>query len=360
MAWACVVTATGLLGQERSDRSVPLVERLRFDCQIERDGEREFPGVTLTLLIMWYRKISWVMSEPPSTLAILTGRFAPELSDGGKRVAATLADRGISCEPVLWNDPSIDWDSYDAVLLRSCWDYPEDRERFRAMLDEIERAGIPVCNPLSVIRWNLDKSYLTALADAGVRIPPTTVIEQGTDTSLENVLRSRRWEEAVVKPAIGAMSSQVWRTAVTAATEHQTQFDDLVGHHDVIVQEFAPEITEGERSIVFFGGEYSHAWNSLPTDDDITEFDAIDAEYEPSPAIRAAAATAVESACDILGIDASSHLPYARVDYVHRDAGLLLMELELIEPYLGFERGDDTIKRFCDAVVSYFQTTVHY
>ncbi|MFQ3293610.1 MAG: glutathione synthase/RimK-type ligase-like ATP-grasp enzyme [Natrialbaceae archaeon] len=298
------------------------------------------------------------MSEPPSTLAIVTGRFAPNLSDGGKKVAATLADRGISSEPVMWTDQSVEWNSYDAVLLRSCWDYPEDRGRFRAMLGEIERAGIPVCNPLSVIRWNLHKSYLTALADAGVQIPPTVVLEPGTDTSLENVLRTHGWEEAVVKPAIGAMSSQVWRTAVTEVGEYESQFDDLVGHHDVVVQEFVPEITDGERSIVFFGGEYSHAWNSLPTDDDITEFDGNDADYEPSSAIRAQAATAVQAACDILEIQAGSHLPYARVDYVHRESELLLMELELIEPYLGFERGEDTIDRFCDAIVSFFQTAL--
>lgn len=298
------------------------------------------------------------MSESPSTLAIVTGKFAPKLTDSGKKIAVALADRGISCEPVLWNDSSVDWDGYDAVLLRSCWDYPDDRDRFRAMLTEIERAGIPVCNPLPVIKWNLHKSYLTSLADAGVRIPSTTVIEQGTDTSLESVLQTQQWEEAVVKPAIGAMSTQVWRTGVTEVDERESRFSDLVGRHDVVVQKFVPEITDGERSIVFFGGEYSHAWNSLPTDDDITEFDGIDADYEPSSAIRAQAATAVQAACDILKIDAASRLPYARVDYVHRGSELLLMELELIEPYLGFERGDDAINRFCEAVASYFETAL--
>jgi len=298
------------------------------------------------------------MSEPPSTLAIVTGRFAPNLADGGKKVAETLAGRGISCEPVMWNDLSVDWNSYDAVLLRSCWEYPEDRDRFRTMLDEVERAGVPVCNPLSVLRWNLHKSYLTALADAGVQIPPTTVLEQGTDTSLQKILRTNGWEQAVVKPAIGAMSSQVWRTTLAEAGEHESRFDALVGDCDVVVQEFVPEITDGERSIVFFGGEYSHAWNSLPTDDDITEFDGIDADYEPSSDIRTQAGTAVRAACDILELDAGSHLPYARVDYVRRDSELLLMELELIEPYLGFERGEDTVDRFCEAVVSYFETAL--
>lgn len=293
------------------------------------------------------------MVERPSSIAIVTGDLAPQLSDGGQRLATVLGDRGIDSEPVLWNDTSVDWTGYDAVLVRSCWDYPEDRGRFRAMLDELEQAGVPVCNPLPVLRWNLHKTYLTALADAGVRIPPTTVVEQGADVSLETVLGNQGWEDVVVKPAIGAMSSDVWRTSATEAPESEHRFTDLLANHDVLVQEFVPEITDGERSIVLFDGEYSHAWNSLPTDD-VTEFDGIDADYEPSSAIREQATGAFQSACDVLDVD-PEHLPYARIDYVRRGTDLVLMELELIEPYLGFERGENTIERFCEALVSYFE-----
>lgn len=294
------------------------------------------------------------MVQDPFHLAIVTGRFAPQLSDGGQQVATALSERGIDSDPVMWNDPTVDWRRFDGVLVRSCWEYPEDRGRFQTMLDEIEDAGVPICNPLSVLRWNLHKSYLPALDREGVQIPATTVIKQGTDTSLEEVIRTSGWDDVVVKPAIGAMSSDVWRTSATEVAESEQRFTDHVTDHDVLVQEFVPEISAGERSIVFFGGEYSHAWNSLPAEDDVTEFDGIDAEYDPPSEIRRQAGAVLQSACEIIGLE-KDRLPYARIDYVHRDDDLLLMELELIEPYLGFERGDDTIERFCEEVVSYFE-----
>lgn len=287
-----------------------------------------------------------------SRLAIVTGDLAPELSEDGTRLATALANRDVAAEPVLWTDPSVEWSSYDAALVRSCWDYPDDVGRFRAMLDELETAGIPVCNPLRALRWNLHKSYLLALADAGVRIPQTTLVEQGTAISLEGVLETHGWADAVVKPAVGAMSTNVWRTSsATAACEDR--FAALVAEGDVIVQQFVPAITEGERSIVFFGGDYSHAWNSLTTDGDVTSFDGVDASYEPSAAIREQALDAVRGACDCLGLE-ETQLPYARVDYAERNADLQLMELELIEPYLGFDRGENAVGRFCEALRAFF------
>jgi hypothetical protein len=297
------------------------------------------------------------MTRQSFRLAIVTGRLAPQLSDNGQRVTTALAERGIHGEPVMWDDPTVDWRSYDGVLIRSCWDYPEDRSRFQTMLDEIKTAAVPVCNPLPVVRWNLHKSYLTDLSKEGVQTPSTSVIEQKSDISLEQVMLNHGWEEVVVKPAIGAGSADVWRTTTTAVAESERRFSDLLADHDVIVQEFVPGINSGERSIVFFGGEYSHAWNSLPTEDDITEFDEHDADYEPPPKIREQAAGVLESATDVMGIERES-LTYARVDYVTRETDLLLMELELIEPYLGLERGDNTVERFCEVIVSYFEERI--
>lgn len=296
------------------------------------------------------------MSAHPQQLAIVTGKIAPDLSDGGKQLATELAEHGIDSEPVMWNDSSVDWTAFDAVLLRSCWDYPDDRDRFQAMLRELEAAPVQVCNPLRVIQWNLHKSYMTDLADAGITIPDTTVVDQGADVSLEALFETQNRKELVVKPAIGAMSSQVWKTATSDLPESESKFAEQVSDHDVLVQEFIPEIETGERSMVFFSGEYSHAWNSLTAADDITSFERSDAEYEPTAPIRKQGADVIRAACDSFGMEPEK-LPYARVDYVPRGDELVLMELELIEPYLGFERGENTVERFAQTLVSYFETT---
>jgi glutathione synthase/RimK-type ligase-like ATP-grasp enzyme len=262
------------------------------------------------------------MTETEFCLGVITGRDAPNLSEDAHRLTAALADRGFQTDPVRWDDPSIQWEAYDGVLFRSCWEYPTDVERFNTLLAEVAHADIPVCNPLSVIRWNMHKSYLVELADAGVRLPPTTVIDAGTDIALADVLDRRDWDQAVVKPAIGGFSRDVPRISRRDLNDTARQFQSLLDAGDVVVQRFVPEITTGERSIVFFDGTYSHAWNSRTTDDDITAFDGIDAGYEPPAPIREQAAGVLDAARDVLGDDVES-LPYARVDYVHRDGELL-------------------------------------
>jgi glutathione synthase/RimK-type ligase-like ATP-grasp enzyme len=293
------------------------------------------------------------VSPEPSRLAIVTGEFAPELSDDGKRLAESLQSRGVASDPVSWQDASVNWGAYDAVLVRSCWDYPEDPDRFRTMLDEIEGAGVPVANPLPVIRWNLHKRYVLALADAGIRIPPTVLRDEGADASLEAILADEGWDEAVVKPAVGARSAGVWRTSRRDAHASEDRFGALLADGDVLVQKFVPEITDGERSIVLFGGEYSHAWNSL-LGDEVTSFDGVDAEYEPTESVREAATAAVRAASDRLDVDETA-IPYARVDYAERGDRIVVMELELIEPYLGFERGENTAERFSETLCEFFR-----
>jgi hypothetical protein len=293
------------------------------------------------------------MTDDHFSLGVITGTHAPTLSDDDGLLEAALADRGVGAEPVRWDDSTVTWTDYDGVLFRSCWEYPTDLGRFRRLLAELQRTDVPVCNPLPAIRWNMHKSYLVDLAEAGVRLPPTTVIEAGSDVSLTDVLDRHGWSEAVVKPAIGSFSRDVRRVSRGDVDDAATRFRDILASSDVVVQRFVPEITAGERSVVFFAGTYSHAWNSLTTDDDVTEFEGVDTGYEPPAAIREQAAGVLDAARDHLGADPAS-LPYARVDYVHRDGALLLMELELIEPFLGLARGANAADRFADALTAYY------
>lgn len=288
-----------------------------------------------------------------SRVGIVTGERAPELSDDGKKIASALSDRGFRVEPVDWRDRTVDWTAFDAAVVRSCWNYHTEPTRFRDALASMEQANVTVCNPLDVIRWNVHKSYLWDLADAGVRVPETTVVERGENVSLEAILERQGWQEAVVKPAIGTSSTDVWKVSREEARSLQHRFEALVSERDVLVQAFTPEISEGERSIVFFGGEYSHAWNSIKSEDDFSAFDGADPDYEPTRKIIEQAGDVLRTAREVVGID--SALPYARIDYVVRDGDLLLMELELIEPYLGLERGENTVESFCEALAAYFR-----
>jgi len=285
-------------------------------------------------------------------VGVVTGEATPDLTDDGRALAAALRDRGAAVDPVVWTDDSVDWTAYDAAVVRSCWEYHTDPAAFRAWLDRVERAGVAVRNPPEAIRWNAHKFYLRDLADRGVSTPETAWIERGSDADLGGVLDDRGWTEAVVKPAVGTSSAGVWRTTRGDAASQQERFADALADGDLLVQAFAPEIADGERSFVCFGGEFAYATNCVPTADDFRahpNYGATPEPYDPVDSLVSQAERVLDAAADALGRDPAD-FAYARVDGVERDGDFLLLELELIEPYLSLDAGDRAVDTFADAI----------
>jgi hypothetical protein len=260
-----------------------------------------------------------------------------------------LEQQGIVVDPLLWTDRSVDWTAFDAVLFRSCWEYHTDPNQFQTLVAELSDADVAVYNPTAAIEWNMHKSYLLALESAGISTPSTVVVEAGTEASLEAILERQGWTKAVIKPAFGASSTGVWLCSRDEAITHSDRFQSALASRDLIVQEYLPEISAGERSAVFVRGEYSHARNDIPETDDFSAFDETDLDYEPTEAVRRQAGSVVETACERIGCR-PAQLPYARVEYVDREESILLLELELIEPYLGVVRTDKGVDRFASAI----------
>ena len=126
------------------------------------------------------------------------------------------------------------------------------------------------------------------------------------------------------------------RTASRRATRRALQpaLDEILTTTAALVQPFFPEIaSEGEWSLFFFGGEFSHA--VLKVLDDIGTTTACSdgssaapsTRMHPEPSLLAQA----RAALDVRSREAPA---YARIDGVRRGADLYLMEAELIEPYL--------------------------
>lgn len=291
------------------------------------------------------------MSVLDSTrVGIVTGPRVPELHEGGRQLAAELEARGANAQPVVWTTD--DQRDFDVVVFRSCWDYHERIDDFRAWLDALADAGVSVQNPLDALRWSVHKFYLRDLAAAGVPVLETAFVEASDGTRLPDVLDKRGWEDAVVKPAIGTSSTDTWRTTRAEAADHQHRFASMVTDGDVLVQRFAPEIRDGERSLVFFGGAFSHAFRRDPAAGDFRAHPAFDAtitQYEPAASTIEDASAALAAVGDAVGVPPSA-LPYARVDGVLRDGEFVLMELELVEPWLGLDRVDGAAARLADAI----------
>jgi hypothetical protein len=199
------------------------------------------------------------MPTPPR-VALATQAALPDLYADDRLLIPALAARGVHAGAAVWDDPSVDWTTFDAVVVRSCWDYHLKHDAFLAWVARLEHAGVAVWNPPAVIRWNAEKGYLRQLDDRDVRIVPTRWIERGSAGSLHDVLHDAGWERAVVKPAISASAHETWRTSRQSATDDEARFRRMVQRGRVLVQPFMEAVVStGEWSHVFIGGEFSHA-----------------------------------------------------------------------------------------------------
>jgi hypothetical protein len=288
-----------------------------------------------------------------ASVCVVTGEKAPDLTEDGRAVAAALRDRGFSVDPAVWSDPGVEWGAFDVALVRSCWDYHTDPAAFGEWLSTLSAGGVTALNPIPALRWNRHKFYLRDLGEAGVPVLPTAFVEADADADLEATLRGRGWDEAVVKPAVGTSSAGVWRTSRESASGEQAQFERTLSAGDALVQAFAPEVHDGERSLVFFEGEFAYGKTVHPEPGEFRthpDYGGTVAFHDPPEDVVAGAREALVTGADLAGVDPRD-LPYARVDGIVRDGEFRLMELELIEPYLGLEAAG-TVEGFADAVAS--------
>lgn len=257
-------------------------------------------------------------------IAIATSAEWPELLPEERPLLDAFRAAGLEPVPAVWTDPSIDWSGFDAVLLRSVWDYYQRQVEFSEWLGLLDKADVLVLNETDLVRWNSDKRYLLELRERGVAIVPSQV---AAGACLREVVAGLEGQQIVIKPTMSAAAHNTVR-GVAGSAELDQAMTDLPD--DVyLVQPFLPEIqTDGEWSLLYFGGEFSHAVVKRPAAGDYRVQQMFGGEStleEPTPAILESAENALSAA--------PSQPTYARVDGVVVNGRFLLMELELIEPY---------------------------
>jgi glutathione synthase/RimK-type ligase-like ATP-grasp enzyme len=286
------------------------------------------------------------MSATPR-VALATQAALPDAYSDDQLLIPALAARGVHATAAVWSDPSVDWTTFDAVVIRSCWDYHLRHDEFLAWVTSLERAGVALWNPPAIIRWNAEKSYLRELGERGVRIVPTRWVERNSVATLHDVLHDAAWDAAVVKPAISASAHETWRTSRHAAAADEARFRALVGRGRVLVQPFMEAVVAaGEWSLVFIGGEFSHAMLKRARRGDFR----VQFEHGGSAMRGDPGGHVVEQARRALHAGASDSL-YARVDGCVVDGEFVLMELELIEPLLFLAEHPDAPARLASVLV---------
>jgi glutathione synthase/RimK-type ligase-like ATP-grasp enzyme len=284
------------------------------------------------------------------TIAFVTYQKNPEITKDDALAVPALGELGMGVIGIPWNKENIDWRRYDAVVLRSCWDYFHRHEQFLAWLNFLENSGVTLLNEHSVVRWNAEKTYLMDLSCTGTNIVPTIYAPKQSTISIADVLKQQGWNRAVAKPTVSGTSLHTWVTSsvanAVALNNDQRQLDILLDQRNMMLQEYLPEIeTAGELSLIYFDNQYSHAVRKVPRAGD---FRVQDDFGGTSNAVTPDAATRRQADEILLG--SKRHCVYARVDGVIRNGVFLLMELELIEPHLFLGHDPNAAKRFAEAI----------
>jgi glutathione synthase/RimK-type ligase-like ATP-grasp enzyme len=274
-------------------------------------------------------------------LALATAIAAFPLDEDLAPLQSACAEAGVDAQVVAWDDPTVSWRRFDAVLLRSTWDYIDHLPAFLDWCGRVA-ARTRLWNGPEVVRWNTDKRYLGELARAGLPVIESHFLAPGDDPATMPALA-----ESVVKPTVGAGSRDALRFAAgerDRAIAHAAAMLDQ-GRH-VLVQPYQHAVdTHGETALLFFDGEFSHAIRKAPL---LRRGEgATRALFAPERiGARTPSAAEMDIARRVLAALPFGPLAYARVDLLPGDDGPRLLELELTEPSLVLAYGPGAAERF--------------
>ena len=291
------------------------------------------------------------MSAPrPHQVAVLTPDPADVARDEGwrevfDRLAAALARGGLEAVPTPWTAHVADGRAlaaYPLVLPLLAWGYHHRHADWLRACRAWQAAGVRIANPPSVLAGNSDKRYLADLERRGIAIPPTTWTQRVDQAQVDAMFDATGAAQLIVKPTV---SAGAWKTLRLRRGDRL----DAAPEGDAMLQPYLAAIeTEGETSLLFFGGRFSHAVNKRPVPGDFriqSEYGGAYRAVEPAPEAVALARQVLDAF--------EAPLLYARIDLVPDDAGRwLLMEAELIEPDLYLAQAPDRGDAFVAAARS--------
>ena len=247
-----------------------------------------------------------------------------------------LRTRGLHARWLAWDDPETL--EADLVIPRATWDYTERLDEFLAWTRRVRN----LVNAPAIVAWNTDKRYLADLYAAGVPDRAKHVLRAGGAGARPD---GRGRGQAVDWSGIG------WCTTVHRRRSGAPPCDRVhADGHTALVQPYDPRIAEGETALVFLGGEQSHAFNKGPLLPPPGELAVLDESgtyaaetlrpAEPDIELWQVGHEALAAAAAKLGIGVDELL-YARVDVIGGAEDPRLLELELVEPSLGWRQLDE-------------------
>jgi len=258
-----------------------------------------------------------------------------------------LKNKGFHIEKVIWNDPAVNWERFQLAILKSPWDYFDRINEFHKWLDHLETKEVKLLNPIDVVRWNTNKHYLKEIEATGLAVTPSVFISKNDQFLLNDFFEQFNSKKLIVKPCVSGGAKNTFKVTDENVEEINNQLQVLVKEEDFIVQPFLSEIIEnGEWSFVFFNGTYSHSLVKKAKPGDFRVQPAHGGFVHPQKPRQ----EVIDIASQYVDLFAKSCL-YARVDGTFVNGRFLLMELELIEPFLFLNTDPENYERYYQALI---------
>ena len=254
---------------------------------------------------------------------------------------------GWLAEEVSWRKPDVDWNNYDAVVIRTTWDYQDDVEGFMACLQRIEASSAQLQNSLKIVEWNISKSYLKDLQNQGINIVPTLWFDSFSLSEIRAGFDYFNSPQLVIKPLISANADHTYRLTPESLVQQADDLKAIFASREFMLQPFLNGIVdEGEYSLFYFAGHYSHSILKQPESGDFRVQEEHGGRLSSIQPCEDMLTTARHSLAAL-----PEDVLYARIDLVRHKKEFVLIEIELIEPSLYFNMDSDSPQRFVVAFI---------
>jgi glutathione synthase/RimK-type ligase-like ATP-grasp enzyme len=277
-------------------------------------------------------------------IALLSIQDLSDFVADDELVVEPLRRLGHVAEFVPWQ-ATVEWRKYDGVVIRTTWDYQHHLPAFLGVLQDIG-TQTRLANPLEIVKWNADKQiYLQDIEKRGGKIVPTIWSNNGIDSrQIQAWFEQLQTDEIVIKPTIGANAQHAFRLK---CGDEAAEKLGVLKTRPYMVQPFMRGIVEeGEFSLFYFSGEYSHTILKTPKTGDFR------VQEEHGGIIQATKPTADLLATGERIMHNISPTPlYARIDFVRTGEGeFAVVELELIEPSMYLREAAHAPQMFASAI----------
>lgn len=307
--------------------------------------------------------------EPPQPkLAILTySNYSDEAQIDDVVLREAVTRRGLAAEIVVWDNPDIDFSEFSHAIVRSTWDYDQRAAEFISFLEKLESDGVVLFNPLELMRANTDKRYLTELAKPSLNVVPTIFIDPQTfaltdltndgvdhfsfsclQTALDHTVGVYdSFEYLIIKPTQSASGKHTVRVPCQDRSAINEAVATIPAYAAIMVQPYLDMVeTHGERSTVVIEGQACFTMKKVPAEGGFLVHTEHGGTYTPTELEPADTAF-----IDSLIANLETVPLYMRVDYVcDSRMNRMLLELELVEPYLYLNKSALALNKLADAL----------